>query len=334
MKTIATAVSVVLILSIVGLGQTPASGPANATARFLGAQDQWARCGATAVDQNFFNDGTIIRVDGSGPCIVRIITGKGQQEKRFVFKLSVEESLALRKVFIDADFVAIPPSQDRKATMGEHRPRITLRNADGNTCRQMKWSNDAQESFDKVYGALFGLQKKAEGLTTDYEGKYQPDWTPTSAPVSQPARERVSLSFETHDGYFVSNKFEPNAPESFAVLRTQAAFDEVLGAGHVMNDKSRRLPADAFESKMVLAAVHWGKGVWEYAVQEVTVEKGVLTIRYTATSKASDSAEFACPLIVSVERDVKDNYAAVEFVENGKLVKRIGAAAASRPARP
>lgn len=191
MKTLAASLCMIVILSVAAWAQTPASGPANATAKFLGTQDQWARCRVTAVDQNFFNDGTIVRVDGSGPCVVRIIAGHGQQEKRFVFKLSPQESLALRTILLDADFVAIPPPANRKGTMGEHMPRITLRNADGNTCKQMKWSNDVQESFDKAYGALFDLQKKTADLKADYEGPYQADWTPTSAPATGPAAKPV-----------------------------------------------------------------------------------------------------------------------------------------------
>jgi hypothetical protein len=150
-------------------------------------------------------------------------------------------------------------------------------------------------------------------------------------PSSQPATQPTAIPFDIHDGYFVSNKFEPNEPESFVVLKDQTAFDQVFGTAFVMNDKSHRLPANAFEAKMVLAVVHRGKATWEYAVQGVSSEKGVLTIRYTATSKPSDSTEFACPLLVSMP---KADYAAVEFVENGKVVKRIGAAASRPTTRP
>ena len=168
--------------------QAPAaSQPSVSTAMFLGGQDQWAQSRVTYVDLSFAGDGTIIRVEGSGSCVVRLITGHGKQEKRFIFKLSAEESLALRKVLLDADFMSIPPPRAGKPLLGEHCPRITLRNADGNTQRQEKWSNDVQESFDKVQAALLDLVKKTNGLEADYEGQYQRDWTPTSAPASGPA---------------------------------------------------------------------------------------------------------------------------------------------------
>ena len=43
--------------------------------------------------------------------------------------------------------------------------------------------------------------------------------------------ESVKVAFDTYSGYFVSNKFEPNAAESFAVLHDQDAFNKVFG-GH------------------------------------------------------------------------------------------------------
>ena len=47
-----------------------------------------------------------------------------------------------------------------------------------------------------------------------------------------------SLAFDAHDGYFVSNKFEPQVPASFVVLQDQKAFDKVFGVALVMGDKS------------------------------------------------------------------------------------------------
>ena len=47
-------------------------------------------------------------------------------------------------------------------------------------------------------------------------------------------------------------------------------------------------------------------------------------MRDTAETKASDSAEFACPLILSLD---KADYKSVRFVENGKEVKVLKLAA-------
>ena len=116
------------------------------------------------------------------------------------------------------------------------------------------------------------------------------------------AADPVKLPFDTYSGYFVSNKFEPDAAESFLVITDQGQFDKVFGVAMVMGDKSHRLPKDAFKSNIVLAAIKRGKAYWEFKVEAVTEANGVVELRYTTTEKKSDSATFACPLIVSIPK--------------------------------
>jgi hypothetical protein len=137
------------------------------------------------------------------------------------------------------------------------------------------------------------------------------------------AAEPAKLEFDVYSGYFVSNKFEPKAAESFVVLRDKAQFDKVFGAAVVMGDKSHRLPVDAFDKLIVAAVIKRGKESWEYKTDSVTVKDGVVEIKYTATSTKSDSATYASPLIVSIPKDAKDNYSAIHFIENDKVVKKI-----------
>lgn len=131
---------------------------------------------------------------------------------------------------------------------------------------------------------------------------------------------RKIISHETHDGYFVSNKFEPDSAESFVVLTSQDAFDKVFGVARVMNDTSHRLPPDAFKTKMVVSAIHRGKATWDYTVDSLSADGTTLVVKYTAKSTPHDSAEFACPLIISLDRS---DYTAVRFEENGKTIKTI-----------
>ena len=63
------------------------------------------------------------------------------------------------------------------------------------------------------------------------------------------ANLRQPLDFDTYSGYFVSNKFEPDSPASFAVINDREQFDRVFGVAFVMGDKFHRLPADAFPSR-------------------------------------------------------------------------------------
>jgi len=134
------------------------------------------------------------------------------------------------------------------------------------------------------------------------------------------AAQETTLAFDTYSGYFVANTFEPDAAESFVVITSQEQFDKVFGSAYVMGDKSHRLPKDAFESHIVLAAVKRGKAMWAYKVEQAALTDGTVELKYTATSTPSDSASFACPLIVSVP---KGAYKAVGFVENGKPVKTV-----------
>jgi hypothetical protein len=134
------------------------------------------------------------------------------------------------------------------------------------------------------------------------------------------ADEESKLAFDTYSGYFVLNTFEPKAAQSFVVIDDQEHFERVFGVAMVMGDRSHRLPKHAFKSKLVVAAIERGRAVWEFKVESVTVDDGVVTLRYTATARKSDSATFACPLIVSIP---KGDYTAVRFVKNKKVVKKV-----------
>jgi uncharacterized protein YecT (DUF1311 family) len=151
-------------------------------------------------------------------------------------------------------------------------------------------------------------------------------WAAAIRPVAELATQAAArpISFETYNGYFVSNKFEPDAPASFVVIKDRKAFDDVFGTAMVMGDKSHRLPADFFESKavsrIVLAVVKRGHAVWQFKVKDVSERAGTLILSYTATAGKESSATFASPLIVAVPGGV---YAGVRFEENGQLAKRI-----------
>jgi len=134
------------------------------------------------------------------------------------------------------------------------------------------------------------------------------------------AAESAKLPFDTYSGYFVSNRFEPKTPQSFVVIADQKQFDKVFGVAMVMGDKSHRLPKDAFNSNLVVAAIHRGSAIWNFKMEGVSIKDDVVELRYTTTSKKYDSAAFACPLIVSIP---KGKYKAVQFIENKKPVKKV-----------
>jgi hypothetical protein len=142
------------------------------------------------------------------------------------------------------------------------------------------------------------------------------------------AAERMAVPFVVHDGYFVSNQFEPNAATSFVVLQDQKAFDDIFHAVPPLGGNQKKpnpLPANAFETKMVVAAIHRGKGEWTYKVAGVQLDGKTLIVRYGVTMKPVTFEE-ACPMIVSVP---KGDYTAVRFVENGKDAKTVQCAQAA-----
>lgn len=134
------------------------------------------------------------------------------------------------------------------------------------------------------------------------------------------ADEGKTVKHEVYNGYFVSNKFEPDVTESFVVATDQKQFDAVFGSAFVMRDKSQRLPKDAFATLTVVAVIKRGKATVEYKVTEVVEREGALEIRYSATATPQPTATFASPLIVGVP---KRDYKSVTFVEDKKVVKTL-----------
>ena len=134
------------------------------------------------------------------------------------------------------------------------------------------------------------------------------------------AGDKTAVPFETYTGYFVSNKFEPDAASSFVIIQDQAHFDRVFGTAFVMRDKARRLPPDVFKAHLIIAAIHRGNALCDFKVAEVALNDGAVELRYATAFQKSDTATFACPLIVAIP---KGEYRAVQFVENGRNEKTL-----------
>lgn len=139
-------------------------------------------------------------------------------------------------------------------------------------------------------------------------------------PVAANSAEPAKVQFDTYGGYFVSNKFEPNASESYVLITDQEAFGKTFGIAFVMGDKSHRLPEDVFEEQVVIGVVKRGTSIWTYQVKQITESEGELEIRYSTKEQKQSSATFASPLIVSVP---KKSYRVIRFIDNGKLVKAL-----------
>ena len=99
-----------------------------------------------------------------------------------------------------------------------------------------------------------------------------------------------NVPFDTYSGYFVSNKFEPDASVSFVMIRDQAQFDRIFGSAFVMRDKSHRLLPGIFKSHTILAVIHRGNAMCEYGMEEATVKDGTAELHYSVTFNKSDTA--------------------------------------------
>jgi len=131
----------------------------------------------------------------------------------------------------------------------------------------------------------------------------------------QPVAKVSKVAYQVYKNYFESTKSGLEGDKSFLAFTDQMAFDKVFGKAVVMGKKPKFLPKDAFVSKLVVAAIRRGHKVWEYNVEKVTADGKTLYVQYEARAGAEDSATFASPLIVSVE---KGKYSTVVFIENGK----------------
>lgn len=137
----------------------------------------------------------------------------------------------------------------------------------------------------------------------------------SAAPAPADSPKSVAVPFTVQTGYFEKNNSGLTGDASFLLISDQAAFDKVFGVAFVAGAKQNFLPKDAFEKKLVVAAIKRGNATATFAVEKVTADGTTLTVEYKATIGKPTSAKFATPLILSVE---KGKIAKVVFVENGK----------------
>lgn len=129
-----------------------------------------------------------------------------------------------------------------------------------------------------------------------------------------PKGEKVEYTHYSK-GYFEKNNSGLKGDASFLVVTEQKMFDQFFGVGVVMGMKPTLLPADAFDTLMVLAVIRRGNAVWTYEVERVTADKDTLYVAYKATEGVAGNARFSSPMILSLK---KGEYKSVVFIENGK----------------
>ena len=116
------------------------------------------------------------------------------------------------------------------------------------------------------------------------------------------------------------HKFEPKKPQSFIITNDQKIFDSAFGIAFVQGDDSNRLKEGSLKSKIVISTIKRGSFFCNYDVVSLTNNKGELELRYNLKKRESSTAEYSCPLIISIP---KIDYKSVKFIENGKLIKNL-----------
>jgi hypothetical protein len=125
------------------------------------------------------------------------------------------------------------------------------------------------------------------------------------------------IEYTVHSGYFEKNNSGLKGEASYLAITARETFDKVFGVAFTMGKKPNVLPANGFDTRIVVAAIKRGGQAWEYKLEGVTAEDATLTVRHGATSKDGSGAQFASPMVVSVARGPYKN---VIFIENGKEV--------------
>jgi len=128
------------------------------------------------------------------------------------------------------------------------------------------------------------------------------------------------IQYMVHSGYFEKNNSGLKGEASYLAIKDRETFDKAFGVAFTMGKKPNVLPVNAFDTRIVVAAIKRGGQVWEYKVEGVTADHATLTVRYGATSKDGSGAQFASPMVVSVARGPYKN---VIFIENGKEVGKV-----------
>jgi hypothetical protein len=147
-------------------------GQVNATRAFLGDEAEWARARIELNDLQALWGGRLIRVDGAGNALVRIVQ-PGLMEFRYEFGVSPAEWTQLLESFLANDFLSIVP-EERPGIPDEARPQLVLVNARGQEKSVAKWAGVQERRFEAIYQTVGQLQERIDHLEPIWHGPYLP----------------------------------------------------------------------------------------------------------------------------------------------------------------
>lgn len=121
-------------------------------------------------DVQGFSGGQTLVLDSSGNLFVRKVDHE-LKESGFHMKLPAEEFTALRE-FVGSSGIKKYQEKSRPGVPDEARPLITLTLPGESKVKAMKWVNDKDPKFDKLYDRLLELVEKAARGTPYQKGDY------------------------------------------------------------------------------------------------------------------------------------------------------------------
>jgi outer membrane protein assembly factor BamB len=123
--------------------------------------------------------------------------------------------------------------------------------------------------------------------------------------------------YTSHDGHFVKNTYELKGDSGYVAVADKDEFDKIFGVAAVGGKKFNWVPKDAFDKKIVVAAMKKGAALAEFKIEKVTADGDTLYVQYTADTKgsATGTATYVSPMIIAVD---KAKIKTVIFIENGK----------------
>lgn len=124
------------------------------------------------------------------------------------------------------------------------------------------------------------------------------------------------VASQSYDSYFERNDSGLTGDTSYLVFTSQEQFDKIFHPA-ATGGQNNFLPDNAFQTKMVVATIARGNFVRTYDSPRVTSKNGKLYVWYKVTDRKQESATYASPLILAVN---KGRYSQVIFMQDGKRV--------------
>jgi hypothetical protein len=137
-----------------------------------------------------------------------------------------------------------------------------------------------------------------------------------SQAFAQKSVSERNLDFQRYDSYFEGNDSGLKGETSYLVFTSQSQFDKIFHPA-ATGGENHFLPDQAFKAKVVVAAIARGNFLRTYDDPKVTAANGNIYVWYKATDRQEESATYASPLILAVDRG---HYSQVIFMQDGKRV--------------